>query len=170
MIYEMHVKGFTKLHPDVPEKLRGTYAGLGSDAAIHYLKNLGITAVELLPVHYHVDDRHLVDQGLVNYWGYNTLGFFAPQPRYASIAGARDVVARVQDDGPQPARRRHRGDSRRRLQPHGRRESDGPDALVPRASTTPRTIALSRQGPALLHGFHRLRQHVQHAQPARAAD
>ncbi len=78
LIYEMHVKGFTKLHPEVPEKIRGTYAGLGSDAAIRYLKSLGITAVELLPVHDHVDDRHLVERGLVNYWGYNTLGFFAP--------------------------------------------------------------------------------------------
>ena len=75
LIYEMHVKGFTKLHPEVPEKLRGTYAGIGSDAAIRYLKSLGITAVELLPVHEFVDDRHLVDRGLVNYWGYNTLGF-----------------------------------------------------------------------------------------------
>jgi glycogen operon protein len=93
IIYELHVAGFTKRHPEVPEKLRGTYAGLSSDAAIKYLKNLGVTAVELLPVHYHVDDRNLTDKGLVNYWGYNTLGFFAPQPRYASIAGAREGVA-----------------------------------------------------------------------------
>ncbi len=78
IIYEMHVKGFTKLHPDVPENLRGTYAGLSSDAAIRYLKNLGVTAVELLPVQEPLDDRHLVERGLVNYWGYNTLGFFAP--------------------------------------------------------------------------------------------
>ncbi len=92
IIYEMHVKGFTMLHAEVPEKLRGTYAGLSSDAAIRYLKNLGITAVELLPVHYHVDERHLTDHGRVNYWGYNTLGFFAPQPRYASATGAVEVV------------------------------------------------------------------------------
>jgi glycogen operon protein len=92
LIYEMHVKGFTKLHPDVPEKLRGTYAGLSSDAAIKYMKSLGITAVELLPVHEHVDDRHLVERGLVNYWGYNTLGFFAPERRYASVDAAGDVV------------------------------------------------------------------------------
>ncbi|HEX3724658.1 MAG TPA: glycogen debranching enzyme GlgX, partial [Pirellulales bacterium] len=78
LIYEMHVKGFTKLHPDVPEKMRGTYAGLSSDASIRYLKSLGVTAVELLPVHEFVDDRHLVERKLVNYWGYNTLGFFAP--------------------------------------------------------------------------------------------
>ncbi len=92
LIYEMHVKGFTQLHPEVPEKLRGTYAGVGSEPAIHYLKSLGVTAVELLPVHEHLDDRHLVDRGLVNYWGYNTLGFFAPDHRYASTAAAGDRV------------------------------------------------------------------------------
>jgi glycogen operon protein len=92
LIYEMHVKGFTKLHPEVPENLRGTYAGLSSDAAIRYLKNLGITAVELLPVHESVDDRHLVERGLVNYWGYNTLGFFAPSRCYSSVEAAGDVI------------------------------------------------------------------------------
>ncbi|MBI2824978.1 MAG: glycogen debranching protein GlgX [Planctomycetia bacterium] len=92
LIYELHVKGFTKLHPDVPEKMRGTYAGFGSEAAIRYLKELGITAVELLPVHEHVDDRHLVERGLTNYWGYNTLGFFAPEHTYASAATAADAV------------------------------------------------------------------------------
>ena len=92
LIYEVHVKGFTKRHPDVPENLQGTYAGLSSDAAIRYLKNLGITAVELLPVHEPVDDRHLVERGLVNYWGYNTLGFFAPARRYGSVEAAGDVV------------------------------------------------------------------------------
>ncbi|HTU25780.1 MAG TPA: glycogen debranching protein GlgX [Pirellulales bacterium] len=92
LIYEMHVKGFTQLHPDVPEKQRGTYAGIGSDASIRYLKSLGITAVELLPVHEFIDDRHLVDRKLVNYWGYNTLGFFAPAARYGSGAAGGDVV------------------------------------------------------------------------------
>src|SRR4051812_47364678 len=84
IIYEMHVKGFTRLCPDVPEKLRGTYAGLGSSAAIKYLKDLGITAVELLPVHQHIDDKILFDRGLTNYWGYNTIGFFAPEAKYSS--------------------------------------------------------------------------------------
>ena len=92
LIYEVHVKGFTKLHPDVPEKIRGSYAGLGSEASVRYLQNLGVTAVELLPVHEHVDDRHLVDRGLVNYWGYNTLGFFAPEPAYASTESASDAI------------------------------------------------------------------------------
>ncbi len=84
VIYELHVRGFTRRMPDVPEEFRGTYAGLGSDAAIKHLVRLGVTTVELLPVHYHVDDRFLVDRGKVNYWGYNTLGFFAPDPRYVS--------------------------------------------------------------------------------------
>ena len=84
VIYEVHVKGFTKLHPGVPENLRGTYAGLGSAATIDYLKNLGVTAVELLPVHAHVDDKGLIDRGLKNYWGYSTIGFFAPHGEYSS--------------------------------------------------------------------------------------
>jgi isoamylase len=84
VVYEAHVRGLTMRHPDVPEKLRGTYAGLASDAAIDHLKKLGITTVELLPVHQHVNDRFLVGKGLSNYWGYNTIGFFAPDFRYAS--------------------------------------------------------------------------------------
>ncbi|NUQ65459.1 MAG: glycogen debranching protein GlgX [Pirellulales bacterium] len=82
LIYEMHVRGFTMLHPDVPENLRGTYAGLASEPAVRYLTELGVTAVELLPAHHHLDDRHLLERGLSNYWGYNTLGFFAPEPLY----------------------------------------------------------------------------------------
>jgi len=84
IIYEVHVKSFTKLCPNVPPELRGTYAGLGSTWAIDYFKHLGVTAVELLPVHAHVDDKALVDRGLTNYWGYNTIGFFAPEARYSS--------------------------------------------------------------------------------------
>ena len=84
MIYEVHVTGFTKLCPDVPEELRGTYAGVGSTAAIDYLKKLGVNAIELLPVHQHVDDQLLADKGLENYWGYNTIGYFAPECSFAS--------------------------------------------------------------------------------------
>jgi isoamylase len=84
IIYEAHVRGMTMLHPDVPEALRGTFAGMSSEPIIRHLQQLGITALELMPVHYFVDDRHLVDQKLRNYWGYNTLGFFALEPRYAS--------------------------------------------------------------------------------------
>src|SRR5215467_7576354 len=83
-IYECHVKGMTKLHPDVPDHLRGTYLGLCSDPMIEYFLGLGITAVELLPVHQFVVDRHLAERGLTNYWGYNSIGFFAPDVRYAS--------------------------------------------------------------------------------------
>lgn len=84
VIYEAHVKGLTKLHPDVPENLRGTYAGVAHPATIAYLKDLGITTIELMPVHAFVDDKHLLDRGLRNYWGYNSLGFFAPDVRYRS--------------------------------------------------------------------------------------
>ena len=84
IIYEAHVRGMTLQHPGLPPALRGTYAGIGSAPVIRHLQDLGITAIELMPVHYFIDDRHLVDQGLRNYWGYNTLGFFAPEPRYAS--------------------------------------------------------------------------------------
>ncbi len=84
VIYEVHVKGFSKLWNEVPEELRGTYAALGSPAAIDYFKKLGVTAVELLPVHAHIDDKGLIDRGLTNYWGYNTIGFFAPHAQYSS--------------------------------------------------------------------------------------
>jgi len=84
VIYECHVKGLTARHPDVPPELRGTYLGLASDPVIEHLIALGVTAVELMPVHHFVDDRQLVERGLANYWGYNTIGFFAPDVRYAT--------------------------------------------------------------------------------------
>src|SRR3989454_331526 len=93
VIYEAHVKGFTARHPEVPRALRGTYAGLASPAAVEYLSRLGITAVELLPVHYSVADKHLVDGGLTNYWGYNSIGFLAPDPRFASSRAPGEQVA-----------------------------------------------------------------------------
>ena len=84
VIYEMHTKGFTQINEEVPKELRGTYAGVGSPASIDYLKGLGVTAVELLPVHASINDKALVDRGLTNYWGYNTIGFFAPDCKYSS--------------------------------------------------------------------------------------
>jgi glycogen operon protein len=84
VIYEVHVKGFTRLHPDVPPDLRGTYAGLASPAAIRHLTELGVTAVELLPVHHSVTEKQLADRGLTNYWGYNSIGFFCPDSRFAA--------------------------------------------------------------------------------------
>src|SRR5205814_4853796 len=92
VIYEMHVKGFTKLHPNVPEALRGTYEALTTEAAIEHLVQLGVTAVELMTVHHHAYDRHLVERGLSNYWGYNTQAFFAPDIRYSSSGLADDCV------------------------------------------------------------------------------
>jgi glycogen debranching enzyme len=86
VIYEAHVKGLTKLNPAVPEEIRGTYAGLAHESTIEYLKDLGITAVELLPVHAFISEQRLVNQGLSNYWGYNTLNFFSPHAPYASRA------------------------------------------------------------------------------------
>jgi isoamylase len=104
IIYEAHVKGFTKLHPAVPAKQRGTYAGLGTKEVIAYVKSLGITAIELLPVHTFINDSHLLERGLNNYWGYNSIGFFAPDPRYASepeqcLREFKEMVARFHDAG-----------------------------------------------------------------------
>jgi len=85
IIYETHVKGFTKLHPAVPEELRGTFRGLATPEVVRYIRDLGVTSVELLPVHMFADDSYLVEKGLVNYWGYSTLSFFAPSRRYAAV-------------------------------------------------------------------------------------
>ncbi len=87
LIYEAHVRGFIQQHPDVPPELRGTYAGLATPPVIDYLKRLGVTAIELMPIHYFLHDRILLDRGLSNHWGYNTLGFFAPHPGYAASRG-----------------------------------------------------------------------------------
>src|SRR5438309_5997729 len=84
VIYELHVNGFTARHPDIPKHLRGTYAGLGTPAVIEHLQHVGITAVELLPVHHFIRDKHLVDRELTNYWGYNSIGFFAPEIQYGT--------------------------------------------------------------------------------------
>ncbi len=101
LIYEVHLKGFTQRHPDVPPDLRGTYAGMASFAVIDYLQELGVSAVELLPVHHHVDDRRLVEMGLSNYWGYNTIGFFAPDSRYSAtgepVSEFKTMVKRLHD-------------------------------------------------------------------------
>jgi len=95
LIYEMHVKGFTRCHPDVPAHLRGTYAGLSTAPVIEYLTRLGVTSIELMPVHSFVDDRQLVDRGLRNYWGYNSIGFFALEPRYLATNSIREFKTMV---------------------------------------------------------------------------
>ncbi len=93
VIYETHVKGLTKLHPDIPENLRGTFAAMGHQATIHYLKTLGITTVELLPVHHFVSEPDLTKRGLGNYWGYNSIGFFAPHASYAATGKRGEQIA-----------------------------------------------------------------------------
>ncbi|WP_309080833.1 glycogen debranching protein GlgX [Zhihengliuella sp.] len=98
VIYEAHVKGLTMLHPELPEELRGTYAGLAHPAMIGYLRELGVTAVELLPLHFHIDEPHLRELGLPNYWGYNTLGYFAPHQDYATAAARAAGPAAVRDE------------------------------------------------------------------------
>ena len=92
LIYELHVKGFTQLHHAIPEHLRGTYLGLASEPALRHLTSLGVTAVELMPVHHHMDDWHLLKNGLRNYWGYNTLSYFAPDRRYAASSSPIESV------------------------------------------------------------------------------
>ncbi|ENH0425015.1 hypothetical protein ABVS06_000710 [Salmonella enterica] len=102
IIYETHVKGFTQLNSAIPEPLRGTFEGMGHKASVDYIKSLGITSVELLPVHWFPDDQHLLDKGLKNFWGYNSLGFFAPATRYygpKGIQGFRDMVRAFHDAG-----------------------------------------------------------------------
>jgi len=95
VIYEVHVKGFTIQHPEVPPALRGTYAGLATAPVIDYLTRLGVTAVELLPVHSFVDDRHLVAKGLRNYWGYNSIGYFAPERHYSATGSVNEFKTMV---------------------------------------------------------------------------
>ena len=97
VLYEVHVKGFTMRHPDIPPPLRGTYAGLGHEAAIAHLLDLGVTTVELLPVHQNVPESFLVARGLTNYWGYNTIGFFAPHNGYSAAVRADQIGARRQN-------------------------------------------------------------------------
>ena len=104
IFYETHVRGFTKLHPAVPEDMRGTFAGLAIKEVVDYIRSLGVTSVELLPVHTFINDDYLLDKGLTNFWGYNTIGFFAPDPRYArnpafAFAEFKEMVARLHDAG-----------------------------------------------------------------------
>ncbi|HEY2135699.1 MAG TPA: glycogen debranching protein GlgX, partial [Xanthobacteraceae bacterium] len=104
LIYETHVRGYTMLRPDVPETVRGTFRGLAQPGVIAHIKSLGVTAIELLPIHSFVNDSHLLDKGLTNYWGYNTIGFFSPARRYSSVpdfafAEFKEMVALLHDAG-----------------------------------------------------------------------
>jgi glycogen operon protein len=104
IIYELHLRGYTKKHPAVPEHLRGTYGGLSHPEVLAYIKSLGATSIELLPIHSFINDSHLLDQGLTNYWGYNSIGYFAPDPRYAAdraqtLRELKEMVAQIHQAG-----------------------------------------------------------------------
>ena len=157
VIYEAHVKGLTMRHPEIPESLRGTYSGIAHPATIDHLKRLGVTAIELMPVHQFVQDHHLQERGLRELLGLQHDRLPGPAQRVLLDRPARAAGARVQGDGQGAARRRHRGHPRRRLQPHGRGQRDGPDAVVPRprqrrpttaSSTTTRRTTTTRPAPA----------------------
>ena len=132
VIYEVHVKGFSKKCPEIPPEIRGSYAALGSPFAIEYFKKLGVTAIELLPVHHFVNDEFLQNKDLSNYWGYNSIGFFAPHAAYAHSGIAGEQVREFKVDGEGAPRRRARSDPGRGLQPHGGRESAWAIDLFPR--------------------------------------
>ena len=150
IIYEAHVKGLTRLRQDVPAELRGTFGALCAPAIIDHLKRLGVTTIELLPIHTFIDEPFLATRGLSNYWGYNTLSFFTAD---RALWNAR----RVSHDGRSAARCRHRGHSRCRLQPHRRRRPSRPDAELPRHRQQVLLLAQGRPS-ALLREFHRLRE------------
>src|SRR6185503_16961587 len=102
IIYEAHVRGYTMRHPAVPQELRGKFAGLAVREVVDYIRSLGVTSIELLPVQASIVDRHLIDKGLTNYWGYDTIGFFAPNPRYSAtgtIAEFKEMVSHLHDAG-----------------------------------------------------------------------
>ena len=147
VIYEVHVRGLTRRHPEIPPELRGTYAGLAHPAMIGYLQRLGVTAVELMPVHQFVPEHDLVSRGLPNYWGYNTIGYFAPHNGYSAAAERDGQVRRIQDDG-----------EKRCTRPGSRSSSTWCTTTPPRApsrgrpcasggSTMPRTTGCTENDP-----------------------
>jgi len=167
ILYETHVKGFTKKHPDVAEKLRGTYAGFGSKPVVDYLKALGITSVELLPIHTFVNDDFLLARKLTNYWGYNTIGFFAPDPRYASdvpnsLREFKEMVASLHAGGLEvilDVVYNHTAEGNEK----------GPDAVV-QGHRQRQLLPADAGQPAPLHQRHRHRQHRQFVASARHPD
>ena len=172
VIYEVHVKGFT-MQPSrtCPTELRGTYAGLGARGRHRAPVGLGVTAVELLPVHQYVPEAFLVDRGLTNYWGYNTIGFFAPTPAYSAAVRAGQPggqVAEFKAMVDAAARRRARGHPRRGVQPHRRGQPLGPDAVPPRPRQ-PGLLPAGRRRSAALLRHDRLRQLAERRRPAHPA-
>ncbi len=169
LIYEVHVRGLTKSHPGVPEKYRGTYGGLASEPVIDHLKSLGVTAVELLPVHYHSNDRHLTENGKTNYWGYNTLGFFAPHVEYASKNWPGGSVHEFK----RMVRALHAANIEVILDVVYNHTAEGNHmgpTLSLEGDRQRRLLPAGRGRPALLHGLQRVRQRLRHAVAPRAAD
>ena len=164
VIYELHVRGFTMQHPDVPPALRGTYAALATAPVIEHFKRLGVTAIELMPVHAFADDRVLVQKGLTNYWGYNSIGFFAPDTRYSASGKASEFKTMV--------KALHSAGLEVILDVVYNHTAEGnqmgPTLMLSRHRQ--RCLLPSDAGERpLLSRLHRLRQHAQYAEPPCAA-
>ena len=168
VIYEAHVKGFTKLRPGVREDLRGTYAGLADQDAIGHLKSLGVTAVELLPVHHIADEDFLHPRGLTNYWGYSSIGFFAPHSSYAATGEGGQEVREFKG----MVKALHRAGIEVILDVVYNHTAEGnhlgPDAVLQGRRQQELLPALAR-GPAPLHGLHGHGQLAQRRPPERPA-
>ncbi len=169
VIYELHVKGYTQLHNEIPEHQRGTYAGLGSETVIRYLKDLGVSAVELLPVHHFLTEPSVAERGMANYWGYNSIGFFAPHAAYSSSGSRGQQVTEFK----QMVKNFHRAGIEVILDVvynhTAEGGTDGPTYSF-RGAGRPRLLQALRHRPRLLLGRHRVRQHGGQHQPRRAAD
>ena len=168
IIYEAHVKGFSIQNPDVPEAERGTYAGLGSEPSIKYLKELGITAIELLPVHQHVEDQHLDREEARQLLGLQHDQLFRAAPQLCRQRAGQRERERVQADGQEPARGGDRGHHRRGVQPYGGGQPPRADSLF-QGHRQPYVLPADARRSTLLHGFHGLRQLAQRAAPDRVA-
>ena len=168
IIYEAHVRGLTQRHPDVPPAHRGTYAGMTAEPILEHLRKLGVTTIELMPVHHFVQDRHLLDRGLRNYWGYNTLAFFAPEPGYGASRGPEELIREFKE----MVQRFHAAGFEVVLDVVYNHTAEGnhsgPDALVP-GHRQPGLLPGRSRRRAALHGLHRLRQHPEHDEPPIAA-
>ena len=167
IIYETHVRGYTKMHPAVPEQMRGTFAGLGRKEVVDYIRTLGVTSVELLPIHAFVNDSYLLDKGLTNYWGYNSIGFFAPDPRYSAVpdfvfSEFKEMVARLHDAGLEVILDV--------VYNHTAEGNENGPTLSFKGIDNLSYYPFDAGQPALLHQRHRHRQHAQHESCPRGAD
>ena len=168
VIYEAHVRGMTNLNMDVPPDIRGTYAGLAYPSVIEYLKKLGVTAIELMPIHQFVNDSFLQEKGLSNYWGYNTIGFFAPHNAYSSSGQRGEQVNEFKSMVKAYHRARHGSHPRRGIQPYRRRQQSRTDPQLQRHRQRS-LLPFGRQRPQTLFRHHRHRKLAAHAFAARVA-